>query len=259
MQKAEQAFKEKTGEDVYFGVGTNGTAQSKDSLGKCYRLAVSGVNKDLIVQAINTGGDVQENQFDLQTGDGGFGAFDDCAGSPDVSMFYDPNDPSAKNWGKIYGGVDNRSDCMKLPRYPKLWGDKPPEYVDNLQDLCTIGFDKGIRLEGGENQTIDSMCEVSCPVELTEITGLIPIETDSQYTCSQSSTNGIKCGEAGLSHCLTRMMDCRKPSASVIDNVDLSRFRDGAKVVQPCGQDGYSRIDNRCGLYPDKETGACYS
>ena len=47
--------------------------------------------------------------------------------------------------------------------------------------------------------------------------------------------------------CLTRMMDCRKPSAGFIDNMHDDLLADGMKVIQPCTQDGYTRIDVKCG------------
>jgi len=60
MQAAEASFSQRTGEDVYFGVGTFGT--SKDimrGIGACYRLQIGseggGVGKDLLLQSINTG------------------------------------------------------------------------------------------------------------------------------------------------------------------------------------------------------------
>ena len=256
MQNAEADFEKETGHSVYFGVGTNGTEQGPDGLGKCFQLNVENVDKPIIVQAVNTGSDVAVDQFDLQVGDGGFGAFNDCAGDEKVSMFAGGKD----GWGNIYGGVDNKADCMNLPKYPQLWGDNPPNHIDNLQDLCSVSFDKGVRLEGGGNPTITNMCEVSCPSQLTSITGMIPKNPGKNYTCNYTPVqNSVKCGDHGNAHCLTRMLDCRKPSASWKDNVHVDDFVDGAKIVQPCGQDGYTRIDNRCGGYPNKETGACYN
>jgi hypothetical protein len=264
MQSVEKTFLDKTGEDVYFGVGTYGSSGDNSVIGECLRIDVSGVDKNLIVQAINTGSDVQGNQFDLQTGDGGFGQYNSCAGNEKISMYYDPTDPEGENWGSQSGGVTNRDDCAKLPKYPKLWGDNPPDNIDNLQDLCTVGFDKGIRIADEDslvsNPTIQSVCKVSCPTELTDITGLVPKEPGTQYTClstlQENSDHVCNPGNSNdLSWCLTRMMDCRKPTSGIPGNVDTEKFEDGQKVVQTCGQDGYNRVDVRCGCYPNN--GSC--
>jgi hypothetical protein len=98
MVAAEAAFNRRTGDDVWFGVGTYGTsADVQRGLGACYRMAVEGVDKDLLVQSVNTGSDVAGNQFDLQIGDGGTGAFNTCAGSSTAAASMFPGPISA--WG----------------------------------------------------------------------------------------------------------------------------------------------------------------
>jgi len=52
------AFKVRTKQDVYFGVGSYGNDMTR--AGYCYRLQVSNVNKDIIVQVVNQG-DLQIN------------------------------------------------------------------------------------------------------------------------------------------------------------------------------------------------------
>ena len=47
--------------------------------------------------------------------------------------------------------------------------------------------------------------------------------------------------------CLTRMMDCRKPSGAFKDNVQPSLVAPGQRLVQTCTNDGYTRIDVQCG------------
>lgn len=109
MRAAESSFLARTGNDVYFGVGTYGTSDDvQRGLGACYRMQVEGISKDLIVQSVNTGSDVAGAQFDLQVGDGGAGAFDTCAGgsNPGVNSMY-PGTYDSSNWGRIYGGVDH--------------------------------------------------------------------------------------------------------------------------------------------------------
>ena len=53
MKERERLYKTETADDVYFGVGSYGSDSSRG--GQCYRLTVSGVDKDLIVQVINQG------------------------------------------------------------------------------------------------------------------------------------------------------------------------------------------------------------
>ena len=66
-------------------------------LGACYRLQVratdcsdrlggAALERDIIAQSVNTGFDVSNIQFDLQMGNGGTGAFNNCAGD-DWSMY----------------------------------------------------------------------------------------------------------------------------------------------------------------------------
>ena len=66
LLRAEAAFEAAQHEQVYFGVGSFGSDDQMGGLGACYRLTVEGVSRDLILQAVNTGSDVQGNQFDLQ-------------------------------------------------------------------------------------------------------------------------------------------------------------------------------------------------
>jgi hypothetical protein len=64
MKAAEEAFKARTGNDVYLGVGTYGVDNDQQrGLGNCYRMTVEGVDRDIIAQSINTGSDVAGNQF----------------------------------------------------------------------------------------------------------------------------------------------------------------------------------------------------
>merc|ERR1712038_778525 len=99
------------------------------------------MGRPLLVQSINTGSDVAGNQFDLQIGDGGAGAYNTCAGS-DGAMYPGTVDP----WGHIYGGVDYRKDCAGLPKYPK---DSAAMKAagDDLITLCQYGFDKKVEVK----------------------------------------------------------------------------------------------------------------
>lgn len=250
LSKAQATFNARNKDDVFFGLGTYGTSDdAMRGLGACYRLTVSGVSKPLLVQSINTGSDVAGNQFDLQIGDGGAGAFNNCAGK-NFSMF--PGSYDA--WGKQYGGVDNRAQCSGLPKYPKVSG--PMRSAgDDLVSLCEAGFDQGVRQEGGGNPTIQDIKRVKCPEELVELTWLQRTDEPSDFD-SQASLPGFpnfdhQCQAdqpgGGTAYCLTRMMDCRKPSGGFIDNLKQELLVTGRRVVQPCTQDGYTRIDVQCG------------
>ena len=55
------------------------------------------------------------------------------------------------------------------------------------------------------------------------------------------------CGNTDCRFCLTRMMDCRKPSSGFVDNMHADLLEDGMMVAQPCTNDGYTRVDVKCG------------
>jgi len=277
--KQEEAFKARTGEDVWFGVGTFGTMDDPmQGLGNCYRMVVKTTNckdqmagrdleKHIIAQSVNTGHDVSNIQFDLQMGNGGTGAFNNCAGDG-WSMF--PGPFSQDVWGAQYGGCDYRDasqgspSCDDLPPYPQQPNGMQAA-GDSLVDLCKWSFDKGVRGDGGtggQNPTIVDMARVECPAELVEMTqikrsddpGTFTIEEENRPPPYQSANVGslgpchCTCGGQDCKFCLTRMMDCRKPSSGFIDNIHEDLVEpDGLKVVQPCTQDGYTRVDVKCG------------
>jgi len=227
MQAREASYLAATGDSVYFGVGSYGNDQSR--AGKCYRITASGVDRDLIVQVVNQGGDVPDGNFDLQVGDGGYGAFDACvADGTSVPQF----DGSGSQWGAIYGGWSDISGCSNLPAFPHC-GSAP---ADNMQDLCRWSFQKNIRVStGNSNPTITNMCEVKCPSELWQATGLHRSdETNPSYTCGLTGNSG-----GGL---MTRMMDCTKPSYGWNGNVKGTTYA-GFELVVPCRRDGYTRIN----------------
>lgn len=161
---------------------------------------------------------------------------------------------SVEPWGKFYGGVDNRAQCTGLPKYPKKSG--PMQAAgDDLITLCQYGFDKKVRQEGGGNPTIQDVQRVKCPRELVEFTWVKRNDDPTSYK-SGVSVEGFpnddhKC-EAdipghGTAWCLTRMMDCRKPSGAFKDNMKSELMMEGMKIVQPCASDGYTRYDVQCG------------
>jgi len=250
MKKAETAFNTREKDSVYFGIGTYGTSDAQRGLGACFRLKVDTTDRDLIVQSVNTGSDVSGNQFDLQQGDGGTGAFNNCAGKAG-SMFPGGNDV----WGKQYGGVDHRADCAKLPHYTQK-PDAMKAAGDDLVTLCEYAFDKKVRGEGGSNPTLLDAHRVKCPQELVELTGIQRSDEPELYTASdkfhvQGFPNANKCQAdvpgGGTAYCLTRMMDCRKPSGAFKDNIKSTLVVLGKRLVQPCLPDGYTRVDVQCG------------
>ncbi|CAF3031824.1 unnamed protein product [Rotaria sp. Silwood2] len=116
----------------------------------CYSLIFTSgpvVGKELIVQVINTGDDLDDNHFDLQIPGSGVGIFDGCS-----KQF-----PGSYTWGQTYGGVTQRSDCAGLPSV--------------LQPGCYWRFDWFM---GADNPTI-SFKQVSCPFVLTSITQCVRV------------------------------------------------------------------------------------
>lgn len=249
MKAAEADFSKKNNDNVYFGVGTYGISSDPiRGIGACYRLKVDLMDKDIIVQSINTGSDVAGNQFDLQVGDGGAGAFNNCAGQS-WSMF--PGSTSV--WGLQYGGVNTRAECSNLPNYPTNSA-AMKKAGDSLIAMCQYSFDKKTRYEGGGNPTLLDVHRVKCPDQLVAFTQIKRNDDPTSYKASLTSrpkefnaTSPVCDCSKGCSYCLTRMMDCRKPSGGFKDNVDNKLMVQGLKLVQPCTSDGYSRIDVQCG------------
>jgi len=250
MLKAESAFNSREGENVYFGVGTYGTSDGMRGIGACFRLTVDTMDKNLIVQSVNTGSDVSGNQFDLQVGAGGAGAYNNCAGKAG-SMFPGSTDV----WGRQYGGPDSSSQCTDLPQFTQQ-PDKMKAAGDDLQKLCQYSFDKKCRGEGGSNPTLVDAVRVKCPPELVEMTGIQRSDDPSTYQARGEhriagfpSNNQCQADQpgAGTAYCLTRMMDCRKPSGAFKDNIIDDLVVPGKKLVQTCLPDGYTRIDVQCG------------
>lgn len=72
MIMAQYKFKQQSGKDFVFGMGSYG-AQWNFNIGKCYQFYTKPFLKPIIAQVTNYGADIQYNQFDIQTGGGGFG------------------------------------------------------------------------------------------------------------------------------------------------------------------------------------------
>eukprot|EP01038_Epipyxis_sp_PR26KG_P013165 gene13165-17638_t len=222
MQQREASYKSRTNDNVYFAVGSYGNDQTRAGL--CYRLTTADISKDIIFQVINQGGDVLGDNFDIQTGAGGFGVHNACAGTSMNPQF----GGSINDWGDTYGGVTYKGGCSKLPAYP-LCAVNPS---DSMQDLCVWSFNNNFR----KNTKILKVCDVACPSELYQATGLHRAdETNNGFTCDTSTSVRYNTGST------TRMMDCAKPSYGWIDNV--KGLTDPAyPVVIPCRRDGYTRV-----------------
>ncbi|CAE7586918.1 unnamed protein product [Symbiodinium natans] len=262
MRAGEAQFRQQTGEEVYFGVGTYGTTtDAQRGLGACYRLKVEGVDKDIIAQSVNTGWDVDGKQFDLQMAAGGTGAFNNCAGGSG-SMF--AGGKSA--WGCMYGGVDARSGCRALPSRPNQ-ASAMAHAGDSLVRMCEYSFDKKVRVSGADlpagpckyNPTMLDVARVRCPEQLVSLTQMQRSDEPQGYSFTSTwraagfpnAQGASRCRSedsgAGLAYCLTRMMDCRKPSGAFMTNVQAKLMVPGRRVAQTCARDGYTRIDVSCG------------
>jgi len=115
----------------------------------CYQLTFTSgpvVGKQLIVQAVNTGGDLSSNQFDLAIPGGGVGIFNGC-----TAQYGAPS----QGWGAQYGGVSSLADCASLPAA--------------LQAGCEWRFNW---FENADNPNV-SWKSVGCPSELTANTGCV--------------------------------------------------------------------------------------
>lgn len=192
-QAREAAFLKRTGHKVYFGVGSYGNDQA--NAGRCVRITTNTIDRDIIAQVVNQGADVHDDNFDIQTADGGFGIFNACVMDGTTVPQYSG---TGEVWGDILGGVKTASECSQLPPYP-MCGTSPQ---DNLQTMCEWSFQAKIRLTGSStsNPIIKKLCYVACPLELYQATGLRRSdESNSAFTCLTQ----LKAGGS-----LTRMMDC---------------------------------------------------
>ena len=95
-------------------------------MGKCLELNVEGVDKPVLVQIINQGGDVKAKNVDLQQMAGGVGlcnALTAFTGFPNGDSSSSSNFPLFEGdntvWGpKKLGGFDNTDGCASIPSYP---------------------------------------------------------------------------------------------------------------------------------------------
>lgn len=109
-----------------------------------------------VVQVTNTGGDLGDNQFDLQIPGGGFGIFDGC--SRDASTRAQFPMTASADWGARYGGLlaagaKNSRSCDQLPA--------------PLRPGCIWFFERFQAL----NNPRMRFARIACPVQLTKVSG----------------------------------------------------------------------------------------
>ncbi|KAN0064037.1 hypothetical protein ACQY0O_003643 [Thecaphora frezii] len=140
-----QPFSDATNDKVGFGFAAFPSNNESQTSCACYHAKVNGGKQveDIIFQAINIGGDVNQGNVDLQIPGGGVGAFPQ-------GCQRQWNAP-ATGWGIQYGGVASESDCSQLPETLQkgckwrfeAWGDNPtfvtsPERVRCPKSLINL-------------------------------------------------------------------------------------------------------------------------
>jgi len=152
--------------------------------------------------------------------------------------------------------------CSGLSHYPNIsiadygsvsGADAMQTSGDDLVGLCEYSFDQAVRGEGGRNPSILSIGRVECPEELVFMTQMQRNDDPAGFTPESPMKAEHACQadipNMPLDWCLTRMMDCRKPSGAWRSSVKPELMVPGRKLVQTCTSDGYTRIDNQCGCF----------
>jgi len=222
------------GLSLHFLYATAGSNNDADC-GKCFHVATHHPSH-LIIQVINSGGDVGFRQFDLFMGAGGFGVYTACnqdchqqycnGGSCHDSLY----SGSFRDWtlsssssfwggGNCYGGgIHSYSSLEDLKKKCRnLFKGDEPTYFKNVQlyRSCVSS-----NLEKYHNN-IDAYRSkrVQCPKGLYQLTGLrrqddvlypLPIHNETEFEEECRNTN-----------CLTTMCDCCKPSCAWGGKVDV--------------------------------------
>ncbi|CAG9766605.1 unnamed protein product [Ceutorhynchus assimilis] len=124
---------------------TGGVDNSKCCV--CLKLTFTNAlaGKTMIVQNVNTGGDLSSNHFDIQIPGGGVGIF-----TRGCSTQW--NAPQS-GWGQQYGGVSSDAECSQLP--------------EELQAGCHFRFGW---YQNADNPNVNFE-QVTCPKELTSRSG----------------------------------------------------------------------------------------
>lgn len=155
----------------------------------------------MIVQAVDTGSDSGENQFELAIPGSGVGLLNACTtewGAP------------KSGWGAQYGGMDYREGRDSLP--------------DSLRGGCYWRFDW---LRNADNPQVNFE-KISCPIDPTDITGCrraddpVPIQSSSP-TLATSSSTPTSSSQVGLyEQCGGRTYngptDCKEGQCTFVDD-----------------------------------------
>ncbi|EAR82808.2 hypothetical protein TTHERM_01081680 (macronuclear) [Tetrahymena thermophila SB210] len=222
-----------------YGFGGYGSNPPSNYCCRCFQIQVQDGDapaKDIIVQGINTGGDVNSNQFDLSMIAGGFGANNGCAnkvfawnggawdgraGAAQYSQSAagnwcsDPTSDNSRCQNAYSGGITKKSDCAKLPN-------------NNLTQLCEYSFDSKWRTSNGNRDTI--MKEVRCPAGLIKLSGCNRDDSSLPYPSGKLSASDPSVMRGKLTH----MWDCCKPSCSWTANV----LKANGTAVMSCDASG---------------------
>ncbi|CDF40071.1 Putative endoglucanase type K Cellulase, Endo-1, 4-beta-glucanase [Chondrus crispus] len=239
-------YKQQTGQDVLFGVGSYG-AQNNLNIGKCYKFNLNPPTKPIIAQVTNWGAEISTNQFDMQMGGGGFGVWNACSGPTDktasdnrpcntndyLDIAVRPQFVSGKSeWGRRCGGHIYRTGCRSLPKWPATLEYRPrpagsSTNEPNLRTLCKRSFDWGARINNG-NKQITGGQRVPCPQQFVEITNL-KRRDDSRYEQMPRGT-------------LTSTMDCCSPASAYPSVTMGNKLLPNRNRIRPCTRDGYTRV-----------------
>jgi len=234
-------------EKIIFGVGAYGLDEDHE-LGKCFKMDLpSGIS--VIAQVLDTGGDVRDNQFDLQVMGGGVGVCNALTKEANGGGASAPNAPlydgTLAVWGDDMMGVASRTDCANLPIRPHI-AIREESTQQTTPALCQAAYDVGARLEDGRNPIINKTCRVACPSEIYTITGLRKADDD---------TFTEECRGKGS---LTRTYDGCKLTASWQDNLKDLGIDPKWPVAIPCGPDGVTRVDMKAVQQPPEGLKGCY-
>ena len=119
-----------------------------------------------------------------------------------------------------------------------------------MVDLCEFAFDKGFK--GNGNPSISSICQVACPSQLVQATGIHRAdEVNKNFVCTNNYekaggviTSTMNCGMK-CNFCVTLTEMCfvlAKPSYAWTDNIGKPTYA-GYSAVIPCRRDGYTRVN----------------
>eukprot|EP00597_Dinobryon_sp_UTEXLB2267_P002972 CAMPEP_0170062526 /NCGR_PEP_ID=MMETSP0019_2-20121128/3720_1 /TAXON_ID=98059 /ORGANISM="Dinobryon sp., Strain UTEXLB2267" /LENGTH=502 /DNA_ID=CAMNT_0010268697 /DNA_START=491 /DNA_END=1999 /DNA_ORIENTATION=- len=275
MLARERDFYRATGELVHFAVGSFGN--DSRMAGVCIRLTADGLDRDVIMQVVDidnspptslsahfrsspTSSTPTRRRTDAKilVSGGGLGPMSACSSSLTSAPQYESNTAS---WGPVAGGWVFPWQCEQLPTHPTCSGFASP-FVnqqlqeDNLQDLCRWSFKAGLRRAPsagllGSYPAISSACQVSCPSQLWQATGLHRgDEADTlAFNCKNPNPDDLTSDVSQLltsAGALSRQMNCGSPhyaSFAALSSSNIAMDPDNSQVIS-CRRDGYTRVNS---------------